>query len=296
MNRKNTLPYIKWALNSMHEDLSLLYYPFDWADIFSLSLIISYYKANGTTPKIEFSNENAKKVAVRMGIKNFLDVNFEDHRTYHDSTGRFIEFKNFRTEEEVFNLGGEIVELLRKTELREDDVRSLGWIIPELMDNVINHACSPVGGYVCGMVYKTMGYVEFAIVDSGIGFKGSFQKRFGNLSEREAVRRAVLEKDDAGTSDEKRGGGRGLPVSWEILKKAGGELLILTGHYAFNNGEILPIWDDNNWQGVAIRFTFPYGKIGYNDLYELLGTPEDILPPIYQRSGSIEEDDIFDMI
>ena len=299
MWRKDTSEQIKFALETINSGIDPLTvkYPFNWGDIFSITLLISYYDKENYPLSLKISNSNVKSFFSRMHVGKYASLGYIDNRNFHSSEGRFVEITDFKDDDEVEELTLKILSLLRKANISEVDYKSLAWIIPELMDNVILHANSPNGGFVCGMVYPHMNYLEFSIVDNGIGFKGSLQKRFKNIDDLEAMKIAVLKTDNEGTCDEKKGGGRGLPISWEIIKKADGDLLILSGNAMFRNGSIQSIWNSLKWDGVAIRFSLPLNNLQEQDLESLIGTLSDVIPPDWEYfidSGiSLEEDEFF---
>jgi anti-sigma regulatory factor (Ser/Thr protein kinase) len=254
----------------------------DWADIFSVSMLLSFISNNSIHPKFCFENEDVRNFLLRMGIKEYGTVNYEDNRQYHNSYGKFIEFRKFSSLEEVDNYLQEIFGILKRTDLNEEDINAIVYISQELMDNVIRHAKSPNGGLLCGMVYPRRKEVEFSIVDCGIGFKGSLsiRKEFQNISDLEAMEIATLKENMDGTCDVLKGGGNGIPYSWKLVNKAGGELIIFSGSAMFKNGSIQKL--PYKWNGVAIRFSFPLCTLSKDMIIDIFG---------YDDIGFPEEDE-----
>jgi len=62
------------------------------------------------------------------------------------------------------------------TEFKRSDLRCIEWALNEITDNVINHAQSPVGGFVQITNFtKKNRRVEFAVCDAGIGIPSSLR-------------------------------------------------------------------------------------------------------------------------
>ena len=248
-----------------------IYFRDNWADIFSVSMMLSFTDSIPVYPQFYFDNKGVRNFLTRMGIGKYGMVNYEDNRQYHNSHGRFIEFKKFTTDKEVNNYTNEIFGILKRTKLSKEDINAIVFISGELMDNVIRHAKSPNGGLLCGMVYPTKKEVEFSIVDRGIGFKGSLSNRnkFQNISDLEAMEIATLRENEDGTCDITKCGGNGIPYSWKLVNQAKGELIIFSGNAMFKNGSICEL--PHKWNGVAIRFSLPLYTLNKDMIIDIFG-------------------------
>jgi len=88
--------------------------------------------------------------------------------------------------------------------------------------------------YTCGQFYPRRHTIEFCIVDTGIGFKQKFKKRFNkDISSVEAIRWAVKDKN---TTKINIPGGIGLALLSEFIQLNKGRLQIVSGDgfYQYN--------------------------------------------------------------
>lgn len=94
--------------------------------------------------------------------------------------------------------------------------------------------------YTCGQFFPNKNKIEFTIVDTGIGFKGKINKRFGtNLRAIQAIKWGVEEMK---TTKEGISGGLGLAVLREFVNFNKGKMQIISneGFYQFDSeGETL---------------------------------------------------------
>ena len=75
---------------------------------------------------------------------------------------------------------GEIFEsvltlILGELETNRATVAAVEWSLGEVMDNVISHAESPVGGFVQATAYRSSNRVEFVVADAGMGIARSMR-------------------------------------------------------------------------------------------------------------------------
>ncbi len=120
----------------------------------------------------------------------------------------------------------------------------------EIMDNVVNHSQSPVGGFVQATAYKTSNRVEFVVADAGIGIPGSM-----NISDHaQAIRQAIGE---GVTRDKSQNAGNGLYGSYRVATLSGGQFEInFLGGSLFckeNEGEIVSRGNRIPYCGTSVR-------------------------------------------
>jgi hypothetical protein len=99
----------------------------------------------------------------------------------------------------------------------------------ELGQNVVEHAGSPVGGFIAAQRYKAGAPEERIVVavgDVGVGIRESLRARYGDMPDAKAIRRAV-QWNVSSIPDEGRG--QGLPGVVEGVKALGGVVWIRSG-------------------------------------------------------------------
>jgi hypothetical protein len=99
----------------------------------------------------------------------------------------------------------------------------------ELGQNVVEHAGSPVGGFVAAQRYKAGAPEERIIVavgDAGIGIRESLRPRYGDMTDRQAITQAIRWNV---SSVLEPGRGQGLPGIVDGVRGLGGVLWIRSG-------------------------------------------------------------------
>lgn len=120
--------------------------------------------------------------------------------------------------------------ILKRTTLSRDLLQGLEWSLNEVMDNVPNHAQSPVGGFAS--LTTLADSVTFAVADSGIGVLASLSEGYPNLSnDTEALGEAIK---GGITRNKEAGQGNGLAGTLSIATSSGGSFSIWSGRGRLN--------------------------------------------------------------
>ena len=99
----------------------------------------------------------------------------------------------------------------------------------ELGQNVVEHAGSPVGGFIAAQRYRAGAPEERIVVavgDAGVGIRESLRARYGDMPDGQAIRRAI-QWNVSSVPDEGRG--QGLPGIVEGVRALGGVVWIRSG-------------------------------------------------------------------
>jgi hypothetical protein len=99
----------------------------------------------------------------------------------------------------------------------------------ELGQNVVEHAGSPVGGFIAAQRYKAGAPEERIVVavgDVGVGIRESLRVRYGDMTDAESIRRAI-QWHVSRVPDEGRG--QGLPGVVDGVRGLGGTVWIRSG-------------------------------------------------------------------
>lgn len=116
------------------------------------------------------------------------------------------------------------------------DFSAMHWVINEIMDNVIRHSESPVGGLASLTSIGRQNRIEYAIADAGIGIPRSMRESRSEIrSDRNALQLAVREGE---TSDIRNGQGNGLHGSLEVSRVSSSYFHIHSGYAR------LDLWSD----------------------------------------------------
>ena len=77
--------------------------------------------------------------------------------------------------------------VLRELSVDRTSVAAVEWSLGEIMDNVVSHAESPVGGFVQATTFRGSNRVEFIVADAGIGIPASMNI----MRDEDALRQAI---------------------------------------------------------------------------------------------------------
>lgn len=145
---------------------------------------------------------------------------------------------------------------------RTDLKHYLQYLFLELMNNVADHAHSPVGGYTMAQYYPKERKIQFVVADRGVAFLKNIQLKFSDINnEKEAIFKA-LEKGVTATQQkmygEEKNAGFGLYAMFEILKMTGGKFVIISNDtlVRYENKEYTTKQLKTPWKGVAVAFEF----------------------------------------
>lgn len=141
--------------------------------------------------------------------------------------------------------------VLRELRIDRTSVAAVEWSLYEIMDNVINHAESPVGGFVQATTFRGSNRVEFIVADAGIGIPASMNIRHHE----DALLQAIAEGT---TRDQLRNAGNGLFGSYRVAAlSAEGQFEINSGYghlyYDRNLETMQPKRRRTPYPGTAIR-------------------------------------------
>ena len=114
--------------------------------------------------------------------------------------------------------------VLRELSVDRTSVAAVEWSLGEIMDNVVSHAESPVGGFVQATTFRESNRVEFIVADAGIGIP----KSMNIVHHEDALMQAIAE---GATRDQSRNAGNGLFGSYRMAAlSAKGQFEINSGH------------------------------------------------------------------
>lgn len=168
---------------------------------------------------IEPQDDKLRRLFLNTNWAHYIDPGTYDrnpHEGGHVPSLRFGDDETSATGEiltKVMNL------ILRQLETDRTTLKAVEWALGEIMDNVVNHSQSPVGGFVQATAYETSNRVEFVVADAGIGIPGSMK-----ISDHaQAIRQAI---NEGVTRDKTQNAGNGLYGSYRVATLSGGQFEI----------------------------------------------------------------------
>jgi len=125
---------------------------------------------------------------VRMGLFNLLGVDAGGAIEEHESAGRFIPLTQIKTSAELSIFITEMIPLLH---LSPEEANTIGYIVSELVRNVIEHAQSSNGAIICAQFYKNSNSIRIGIADTGVGIKETITRSHSADTDLDALRLAL---------------------------------------------------------------------------------------------------------
>lgn len=126
---------------------------------------------------------------VRMGLFKLLDIPSDIVIKEHEPAGRFIPLTQIRTAAEQTRFITDMIPLLH---LEPEQAKTLGYIVSELVRNVIEHADSENGALLCAQYYKKSNSIRIGIADTGRGIKSTITQSHAAATDLEAIRLALM--------------------------------------------------------------------------------------------------------
>ncbi len=241
------------------------------ADVYLL--IVSFVNSminEGTIVQVFLKNENncsAVNYASRIDFFKHLNIDYNEKITRHNTSGNLIPITNI--ESGVMDLSKEILSIFKNDfNMSTIDVNQLSLIISEMFCNTTIHSKCKSGAYLYCQKYKgNANYLEFILVDSGIGIKKSLQKNklYENISNKESVLKATEYEVTCG-----EGRGHGLYFASEFVRRNNGEMVLLSGNdRVIVKNNTINLGKNHNWNGVYLKFCFNFdSNVSLADLME----------------------------
>ncbi len=154
-----------------------------------LSLVASLgLKVGQGNTRCEELTAASKNYIIRMGLLKVLGVPSEISMVEHEPAGRFIPITQIRTPSESSTFIAEMIPLLH---LDAEQSQTVGYIVSELVSNVIEHAQSEHGAIICAQFYKKSNSIRIGIADTGIGIRSTITRSHVARTDLDAIRLAL---------------------------------------------------------------------------------------------------------
>ncbi|MFN0117414.1 MAG: hypothetical protein ACKVQC_03855 [Elusimicrobiota bacterium] len=156
--------------------------------------VLSMIAALGMTIKPEnFHCEKlearSKHYLVRMGLFKILNVPTDIRITEHEPAGRFIPLTQIKTSEELSKFITEMIPLLH---VEAEQAKTIGYIVSELVRNVLEHSESLYGALLCAQYYPKSNVIRIGIADTGMGIKASINQSHLAKTDIDGIRMALM--------------------------------------------------------------------------------------------------------
>lgn len=253
-NIEKALPYIN-KINSFADKL-------EWVEPIFITAIKTEKVLNNDT---SFTGNNY--------IDNMLQNNYNHRKTY--SPIEHIHTRGENIETTAKHLAN--VMLKNYSNLNEADQKDLKdymfYLFSEMMNNVVDHSQSPIGGYTMAQFYPVNQKIQFSIADKGIGFLENVKFKESIKDEIEAIEKALEKGFTANKTNQlygnaHRNAGYGLYVMSEIIKQVGGKFIIISNNGLYRYNALLNKIEkkilDYSFNGVLVAFEFQEDNINFS--------------------------------
>ena len=121
---------------------------------------------------------------IRMGLFDHVHLDAGQEIVAHEEAGRFIPLQRIRNGEELTDFIINMIPLLHAEPSRVEPIR---YVISELVRNVLEHANSQGGAFVCAQYYSKSGRLSLGVADAGIGVQASMSRHHSVRSAWDAI-------------------------------------------------------------------------------------------------------------
>ena len=233
------------------------FYNITWVEPIFIGMLRAYQKDK----ELDIQTDNKY-------IRNMILQQYTPHRTFSP-----IENISSRMGLEKISTHLTSIMLQNFKKLKEEDRRDLKhylqYLFLELMNNVADHAHSPVGGYTMAQYYSTEKKIQFTVVDRGVAFLENIQLNFNDIENEEEAIFKALKKGITSTKqlmyNQPKNAGYGLYAMFEILKMTGGRFVIISNDtlVRYENENFYVTKLASPWKGVVVSFEFFETNINY---------------------------------
>ncbi len=246
---------------------------------------LDFYRNSG----VEFTRSDNNLAVSATAIFNALSIKNTGQIFFKNALNKVWKFED--SDDVGLIIQSFIDELYGTDGFAAGALHSLEWSLSEIMDNVIQHAKTPVG-YVMGQIHPKTKHVAFCIFDYGQGIFNSLQT-YKNPPKSALDALTLCVKENV-TRDKKIGAGNGLFGLYQVVNQNKGRLTI-TSHgssITLLDGEIktktkIP-YINNGYGSTLIDFQLDYKKpISLADALNISGKNYQ---PVNLRLENLEND------
>lgn len=237
-----------------------------------MPLIANYRRKGVSFECILPQNESLGRLFMNTNWAHHISPDEYSQTSY---TGGHVPALNYTNIDESIVIFSRVMDMiLSQLKVERTVLQAVEWSLWEIMDNVSNHAESPVGGFVQATTYEVANRIEFVVADSGIGIP----KSIGIRGHEAALKKAILE---GVTRDKEKNAGNGLYGSYQVASFSGGKFEIhsLNGFLALRpNGEPVSHRASIPYNGTSVLCGIGLGESGIlNKALRFKGKPHN--PP-----------------
>jgi anti-sigma regulatory factor (Ser/Thr protein kinase) len=170
---------------------------------------------------------------IRMGLFNYIGTEPPREITVHEGSGRFVPLRKITSGD---GLGGFITDMVPLLHAKPENADPIKYVVSELIRNVLEHAASPVGAFICAQYFKNTNRISIGVADRGMGITRSIRVSHKASDDKESINLA-LRPGITGTTNRIGGteynAGAGLFFTRNIAKASDNFFFIYSGSAYF---------------------------------------------------------------
>lgn len=183
----------------------------------------------GVEPTGKVPNVSSAPYLVRMKLFDYLGVPSPCEIEEHEESGRFVPLTQIQTSEDLRKTITNLIPLLHAAPSVADPIR---YVVSELGRNVLEHAESDVGGFVCAQYFRDKKRIAIGMADSGKGILNAMSRYHRVYDESQAIQLALTPGISGATpriGGNETNAGAGLFFIRSIAKVSGNFFTIYSG-------------------------------------------------------------------
>lgn len=134
--------------------------------------------------KGEVAHVRSLPYLIRMNLFDFLGIDPEKSIEEHEESGRFIPLTQIKNNEELRKVIVSMIPLLHAPPEVADPIK---YVLSEMVRNVLEHANSTLGAFVCAQYYRNQEKISIGIADSGVGILQSITRSHRAPTTKDAI-------------------------------------------------------------------------------------------------------------
>ena len=219
-----------------------------------LPIIANYRKENVNFSLILPQSEKLRRLFVNTNWAHHINPEKYNPSSHEGGHVPALQFEDIENQGVILDR----VMTMALSQLNTDrsTLKAIEWSLGEVMDNVSNHAQSPVGGFIQATIYSE-NRVEFVVSDAGIGIPQSM-----NIENHVTALTRVI--NEGVTRDKTQNAGNGLYGSYQVAVQSNGQFEIhsLNGllYFATSERGVKTHLESTPYNGTSVRC-----RIGTND-------------------------------
>ncbi len=211
-----------------------------WAHMDPMALAMcaawgGWCQRNGLTVEVQNMTGSHANYFARMKLFKHLNVSYSTVLEEHEEAGRFLPLWQVKTQADLDAVIANISALLH-LDTEPDGLAAVQYCVSELIRNVLEHADSKEGAYVCAQRYlkKEPKRVSIAVADCGSGIAEHLSAAYPEASQSDEVALSLAMRPGItgamktgmyGTADN---AGAGLFITRAIAKATGGYFVLIS--------------------------------------------------------------------